>query len=468
MSYRKKTLEFLQFICKFNFGNFQTEEMKKFLKMGLIFSFIIGIYWTLKSPKDAIFIQLVSNYDLPLAKAVSVVALFPLVMFYTSLLEKNSKERMLLILPSFYGIFILTFSIIMFFAQEESVDIFQKSAFAINSRKILGYAWYVFVDSFGALVVALFWAFAADTTEPEQAKRGFPLVVTIGQIGGITFPLIVGGLPYRLGLKTDFLSIFILGFLTLLIIPIVRFFLKTTPPDLLTAFKGKNQTQICLKQKSGFLEGLKLLVKNKYLLAIFFSNFIYEVIVTIFDFNFKLSASTEYTGVALSNYLCLYGSSVNLVSILCLLFGISNITRFLGIGTSLALMPIIVGTALLGFLSIKSLPFLCMLMVGSKAINYALNGPALKQLYIPTTPDVRFKAQAWIETFGSSLSKQAGSVFNMSLDPLQKTLGPLAGKSHYMLLSGSICFPLLALWLVIAIYLGRSFKKAIKDNNVIC
>ena len=33
-------------------------------------------------------------------------------------------------------------------------------------------------------------------------------------------------------------------------------------------------------------------------------------------------------------------------------------------------------------------------MVGSKAINYALNGPALKQLYIPTTTDVRFKAQA--------------------------------------------------------------------------
>ena len=51
-------------------------------------------------------------------------------------------------------------------------------------------------------------------------------------------------------------------------------------------------------------------------------------------------------------------------------------------------------------------------MVGSKAVNYALNGPALKQLYIPTTPDVRFKAQAWIETFGSRSSKQDGSVFN--------------------------------------------------------
>lgn len=468
MGHNEKVLKFFQFVCRFNFGNFPIEELKKFLKMGLIFSFIIGIYWTLKSPKDAIFIQLVSSYHLPMAKAVSVVTLFPLVMFYTSLLEKNSKERMLIILPSFYGIFILAFSIIMIFAQGEPGDISQKSSFAINSREILGYLWYVFVDSFGALVVALFWAFAADTTEPEQAKRGFPLVVTIGQIGGIIFPFTIGGLPHRLSFETDFLSIFILGILTLLIIPLVRYFLKTTPPNLLTSFKGKNQNQICLKQESGFLEGLKLLIKNKYLLGIFFANFIYEIIVTIFDFNFKLSASTEYTGVALSNYLCIYGSSVNVVSILCLLFGISNITRFLGVGTALALMPIIVGAALLGFLSLNSLPFLFLLMVGSKAINYALNGPALKQLYIPTTPDVRFKAQAWIETFGSSLSKQTGSIFNMSLAPLQKTLGPLAGKSHYLLLSGSICFPLLFVWLIIAIYLGRSFKKAIKDNNVIC
>jgi AAA family ATP:ADP antiporter len=172
--------------------------------------------------------------------------------------------------------------------------------------------------------------------------------------------------------------------------------------------------------------------------------------------------------VALSRYLSLYGSSVNIVSLLCLLFGISNITRYLGVGVALALMPVIVGVALLGFLTMESLTFLFGLMVGSKAINYALNGPALKQLYIPTTPDVKFKAQAWIETFGSRTSKQSGSVFNMALAPLQKGFGAVAGKAHYLMLSGAICFPLLAFWLVIAIFLGRRFRRAIKDNNVIC
>ncbi len=460
MNKESRLLRFFQWICKFNFGDFEREEFKKFLRMGVIFALIIGVYWTLRPLKDAVFIQLASNLQLPYAKTASVIALLPLVMFYTELLEKNSREKMLIILPAFYGLSILCFSVLIMTAQA--------SGNGSTAAQALGYIWYLFVESFGSLVVALFWAFAADTTEPSQAKRGFPLVVAIGQFGGIVLPYGIGGMPHRLHLSTDFLSIIFLGLLTLLIIPLVRYFLRATPKDLLASFHGTNEAAVKQEQESGFLEGLKLLLKNRYLLGIFAANFIYEVVVTIFDFNFKLSASTSYSGVALSSYLSLYGSSVNIVSLLCLLFGISNITRFLGVGTALAAMPIIVGCALFGFLSLDSLPFLFGLMVGSKAINYALNGPALKQLYIPTTPDVKFKAQAWIETFGSRSSKQAGSMFNMTLSPLQSAFGTIAGKSHYLMLSGIICFPLLALWLLVAIFLGRAFKKAVQNNEVIC
>jgi AAA family ATP:ADP antiporter len=460
-------LRFFQLICRFNFGNFEKEEFKKFIRMGVIFALIIGVYWTLRPLKDAVFIQLVGSLQLPFAKTVSVIALLPLVMFYTKLLEKTSREKMLIILPTFYGATILCFSLLMMLAQGTKEEIASRSILAFAGTKVLGYSWYLFVESFGSLMVALFWAFAADTTEPTPAKRGFPLVVAIGQMGGIVFPYSIGGLPHRLGCSTDALSIMCLGLLTLFIIPLVRYFLRATPSKLLTTFHGKNEQTVERKQEPGFLEGLKLLLKNRYLLGIFAANFIYEVVVTIFDFNFKLTASAHYSGVALSNYLSIYGSSVNIVSLLCLLLGISNVTRFLGVGTALASMPIIVGGALLGFLSLDSLTFLFALMVGSKAINYALNGPALKQLYIPTTPDVKFKAQAWIETFGSRLSKQGGSMFNMSLVPLQAAFGAL-GKSYYLMLSGVLCFPLLALWLWIAIFLGKSFKKAIRENTVIC
>ncbi|MBM3197986.1 MAG: hypothetical protein FJZ58_01865 [Chlamydiae bacterium] len=463
-----RVLSLFQWICRFNFGHFELEEFKKFLRMGVIFALIIGVYWTLRPLKDAIFIQLVDKLHLPYAKTISVLALLPLVMFYTKLLEKTSREKMLIILPTFYGIGVLLFSFLMSFIQAPAEEIAARSSSAFLLTRGIGYLWYLFVESFGSLVVALFWAFAADSTEPSQAKRGFPMVVAIGQMGGIVCPYGVGGLPHRLGLSTDTLSMVILGILILLIIPMVRYFLRATPKSLLQSFHGRNEEAVEAQQEPGFLEGLKLMLKHRYLLGIFAANFIYEMIVTIFDFNFKVAAGEIYTGTALSNYLSVYGSSVNIVSLACLLLGISNITRFLGVGVALAAMPVIVGLALFGFLTMDSLSFLFALMVGSKAINYALNGPALKQLYIPTTPDVRFKAQAWIETFGSRASKEAGSLFNMILAPLQKAFGAIAGRSHYLLLSGCIGFPLLAFWFITALFLGRKFRRAIHDKRMVC
>ena len=213
---------------------------------------------------------------------------------------------------------------------------------------------------------------------------------------------------------------------------------------------------------------MRLILKHRYLRSIFAVIFIYELVITIFDFNFKLAAGATYSGVALSNYLGFYSSSVNIISLLCLLLGISNVTRFLGIGVALTAMPIIFAMALFGFISLDSLFFLFTLMIGSKAINYALNGPALKQLYIPTTSDVRFKAQAWIETFGSRTSKEVGSLFNMLLGPFQSIFGAVAGKANYIILSGFIGFPLLVVWFFIALYLGKNFTKAIKQEEVIC
>lgn len=453
-------LQFLMRICRFNFGTFEKQEFQKFLRLGVIFALIIGVYWTLRPLKDAIFIQLVDKMHLPYAKTVSVLSLLPLVIFYTKLLEKTSREKMLVILPCFYGAGVLVFSALMF--------IIQGATEISNWMHVVGYIWYLFVESFGSLVVALFWAFATDTTEQTSAKRGFPLVVALGQMGGIIFPYTIGGLPYRLGLKTDSLSMLILGMLILSIIPLVKYFLTVTPTNLLMSFHGKNNTQVEHQEEPGFFEGLKLLATHKYLIAIFSVNFIYELIITIFDFNFKLAASTQYTGVALSNFLSMYGSSVNIISLLCLLLGISNVTRYMGIGMALAAMPVIVGLALFSFMTVNSLTFLFVLMVGSKAINYALNGPALKQLYIPTTTDVRFKAQAWIETFGSRASKEAGSLFNMLLKPLQSVFGVAAGRAHYLALSGWVGFTLIAAWFVIAMYLGKKFNRAIEQKMVVC
>ena len=456
-------IPFLQVLAKPIFGEFEKEEFKKFLRMGLIFSFIIGSYWTLRVLKDSIFMNLVSKNDIPWAKTASLVCLFPLVIFYTKLLDKLSRERMFYTLATIYGCATLIFALLLLHPSlgQASADVIaSRVGLSYYGTKFLGYSGYVFVESYGSLIVALFWAIVADITLPESAKKGFPFVVAIGQFGGIIGPKFISSLPKTLGHSTSAVSVFICSALIFSLIGLFKYFMVATPKHLLASFNGKNEAAKEHEQEPGFLEGLKLLLSNWYLIGIFFVIASFELIVTVFDFHFKNLAGTTYTGVELDAYLGDYGSMVNTVSLICLLLGISKITRVLGISIALALMPIIFGFAIAGFMTFSNLSFLFWLMVGSKAINYALNGPALKQLYIPTTHDVRFKSQAWIETFGSRGSKEAGSIINMGL--------PFVGRARHVMLSGCLGFVIVIGWFFTALYLGRTFKKAVDSKTVVC
>ena len=99
----------------------------------------------------------------------------------------------------------------MFLCASACEDIAQRSPLFLAGTNAIGYIWYLFVESFGSLVVALFWAFATDTTEPAPAKKGFPLVVPSARWAASSSPIAIGGLPHRLGLSTDALSIACLG-----------------------------------------------------------------------------------------------------------------------------------------------------------------------------------------------------------------------------------------------------------------
>ncbi len=448
-------IKLLMTICKFNFGKFEEREFRKFVRMGTIFFMLIGIYWSMRPLKDSLFVQLAGAVYQPYAKTVSLILMIFFVAIYTKILDFVSKSKLLSLMPPIYfGSIMLLYAIFIWAFQSGTI---QPSTITV----VLGYFWYFFVESFGSIIVALFWSFATDITKAESAKQGFPLIYTFGQLGGVLLPLLLITLPVSIGVKSDALSIVVLAVLTLVVTLLVRHLLRSTPDDLLeSVVKEESDNGSKKKEKTGFTEGLKLLFTHKYLLGMFAVNFFFEFIVTVFDFNFKLSASQVYSGVELTKYLAIYGSCVNIVSLVFLLLGVSNITKKLGIGVALSLVPVMFGLAIFGFLTINSLTFLFCLMIASKAINYALSGPALKQLYIPTSKDAKSKAQAWVETFGSRFSKEGGAGVNMLYSAL--------GTATYRLLTSGLGFVFVVAWFLIALYLGRTYKKAVDTNTIVC
>ena len=457
------------------FGDFDPEELKKFLLLGIIFGLIIGIYWTLRPMKDALFQDIVGATYQPRAKWLSLAVVFPLVIIYSKLVEMLPRHVLFYVLSLAYGIVTL---IITWFMFDPTMGLANITA---DPSRILGWVWYVFVESFGSLIVALFWAFATDITTADSAKKGFSVVVMIGQIGGMLGPYFLTKIPMWYNVSNAYV-VLICGLLIFCIIPLVMLFMKNVSKDQMHGFEEKGHTD---EAEPGFLEGLKLMLSQPYLLGILGIIMFYEVIVTVFDYYFKIMVDAQILDKQLkSAYLGDYAFYANAATFLCLIFGISNIQRRLGLTTSLTLMPLIVGVAVFVFKLYTALQPLFWLMVASKAINYALNSPSMKQLYIPTTKDVRYKSQAWIESFGSRGSKAGGSAINDLHKQALRSNGPEwadrnfaktnmfgpndTGTFWHIALSSYLFFGIIAVWVMVALYLGRTYQKHVDENKVVC
>ena len=433
------------------FGNFEREELKKFLLIAFIFMCTIAVYWMIRPLKDSAFITIVGSTYIPYAKWLSLVVVVPLVLIYAKLVDAFPRHRVFYALCAIYGVLALVFAYLL---ANPTYGMLNTIA---SPWRFTGWFWYVFVESFGSIMVALFWAFAADTTTPESAKRGYGIIAMGGQLGGIVGPLLVAYQAQRLGTATlvglSSIGIFLIAFM-------VYLFMRSVPKEQLVGFQAKNVEPVTKKEtKVGFSEGLGLMLSQPYLLGIFAVISLYEIVVTIFDFQFKVLAGEAAKGDALSKFLGEYGAMTNALALVCLLLGISNIARWLGLTVSLVLLPIIIGVASLILAFNINLTVAMWVMIFSKALNYALNQPSKEQLYIPTTREAKYKAKAWIEMFGSRGSKALGSGINALKAPL---------GAYFLMFSTVASIGLVAVWFFTALYLGRTHKQAVDQNKVVC
>jgi len=464
----QKTVSLIKNLLAKIYGDFTREELIRTLLLGAAFAIIIGTYWTLRPLKDALFKAIVigdgvhtdASY-LAWAKILSVCVLVPLVIFYSHLVDKFKRQNLFYLIGGFAVCGLIVFSLLF---SHQILGLHNKVA---HPGRLLGWVWYVFVEAYGSLLIALFWAYASDVVDAQTAKKSFPLIVMIGQFGGIIGPQATD-LPTIMHFDTCAPLVAGCAFTTLGVLAMISVFASRLAHQ---CPAGAAPTAICPKtgpqEKTGFVEGLRLLFTDRYLLGIFLVVAVYEIIVTIFDFNFKRLVFQNTNGdKATASVLGDFGTAVNLVSFLCLAFGIGNVQRRLGMKAALCAMPFIIGTMVIGFKAAPSLTVLFWIMVAGKALNYALNSPSLKQLYIPTSPDAKYKTQAWIEMFGARGAKASGSLINTLLKVFQTRAGDLAvGFAVYVTFASIFSGVLLIGWFFIALFLSREYDRRVNIRS---
>jgi len=201
---------------------------------------------------------------------------------------------------------------------------------------------------------------------------------------------------------------------------------------------GKITAGIVNVIRSAYLSGIGGFI----LLYTVLSTFLYFQQAQLFEIHFTDPASrtAAFARVDLA---------VNTLTLLTQLFLTGKFIKKFGVGIALGVLPLI---CLAGFIWMSFAPgivILILLQVARRSGNYAISRPARETLFTVLSREDKYKAKSLIDTFVYRLGDQLGAWGWAALSALG------LGSSGISLAA----VPLSAVWLTIALWLGRRMKR---------
>lgn len=455
-------------LLHFFYPDIKREEIKKTSLLALAFVFTIGTYWLMRLLKDLVLYKLAFPTSLgwspdtgrlwiPTVKTLSPLFVLVLVMIYSKLVDIFEKQKLMYVIASFYMFFFSIITIILFLKHQYGEEFLGHKVLAA-----CGISGYLFTESFGSLMVALFWSFTISSFTSDQAKRIFPFIVAAGQFGAI------GGSSLML-IKTTIIWPFYATVVACLaiFIAIIRYLTKSIPPHELNVTVHEKPAQ------HNVLSGVKLLVTKPYLMGVLIVSTFYEIAGTIVEYQMNSQASIIFDDATFKWFKGVYGVSINTLAFLIALLGTSYMIRRFGPRICLLIYPMIFAAALVGmycyYKTVSPAPIMLLwatfgVMLLVKAVAYAVNNPVKEMMYIPTSKDAKFKTKSFIDMFGSRSAKMSGAQIGGWLNVESN---PILSINNLIIYGTFISLGIIGVWLAAAIFVGTQNQKLIENKEII-
>lgn len=240
---------------------------------------MIGGYWLLRSLKDVVLAALCGVESIPKAKMLSVFVVLGIVAIYNYLLDESNgfrKEQLFYVFGSFYAVL---FTGIAYLLGHPTIGLANQVE---DPMRLLGWVSYCGIESFGSVMVTLFWSFANSNFNLKQAKRSYGLMVATAQVGSILGPTVVSKFGQRLGIPACYMigacCMPMLQFTMWIYVKMFGVVSSDATPEKALEMKEEVPSK---KEKPGILEGIHLFVKHNYVKGIFAISCLFMVEVTI-------------------------------------------------------------------------------------------------------------------------------------------------------------------------------------------
>lgn len=421
----------MNYLQKLIWGDQTPAQIKTSITLAALFFLIIGSFWMLGSLQEPIFYHLVGSQYHPQVNIISFFCIVPLMLGYMALLDRLNPRRLFVLVVGLYALFFAGAALLLC---HPTIGLANTQP---HVTRLLGWAIYTIIKTYGSFLVTLFWSFAVSVTTVEAAKDSFPFIMVCAQLGSLGAATLVRsvaswGIPQLVGIAVGMML------LTLLLFWSVQ-----------QQFSSVRSSQPV--SRSGLFEGLSLLRARPYLRSVLVVSTAYLIITALVDYQMHYLAHQQYPAIEdFTWFKGVYGQVVNALTLLLALGGTRIVLRTLGVARALLLYPLITAVCVGAIYCFPSLWPVFVGMVLIRALSFGLNSPTKEIVYIPESSDVRFKVKSWIDMIGYRASFAFGS-----------QLTSLFKYSFEVLVPASlwISVVVLAFWVRSAVVVGKKFGQ---------
>ncbi len=397
------------------YGSLSLETRRKIAWLSLCLFVIIGGFWLLDSLKDTVLEKSIGMEYQPQVKVLSLLLTLALVVQYNRIIDFVLKPVLFYVVGGCYtGVFTVMALVLFFTEKADHIDGSKTppstaTVFVSHPPAILGWLSYVAIESYISVTIGLFWAYVNTSVDLEEAKACYGIIIAGAQVGAIlgsTTATFASTENMRHPLRVS--TLYLIGGLTPALMSCIIYMFERTFTTI--SLREREVTDNGMRQGQRpapaagmgivetFKSGFRLMTSHRYLPLLMGVSCLYEVVLTVIDYEMKVLAVNKYrNGVYLSPHsegdftaiMGHFGQTTNFLSLAMSFFGTSLIVRSLGLPLAISIFPCLLILGVFISTAAPSLPTLFIIVSVLKSLTYSLGEPCKEMLYMVTSDNVK-------------------------------------------------------------------------------
>ncbi len=362
------------------FGDVRAGEGRDVVFMFLNIFLLLLAYYVLKTVREPLILTAGGAELKSYAAAAQAAVLLFYVPAYGWLVSRLPRQRLILVVVLFFFAWIQLF----FFA-------------GLAGMPFVGFAFYVWVGIFSLTMIAQFWSMANDIYSKPEGHRLFPLIA-IGSTAGAPLGAALAERLFASGVS-PWTMMQLAG--AVLLVHLGLYY---------TVRRTSRSTASPAKATQAASNGFGLVLQSPYLRLIALLLVVLNIVNTTGEY--ILASLVTGRAEALANATpgfdqgafigAFYGSYffwVNIASVILQAFVVSRVVKYLGMAGALFALPVIALGAYGLIATSGAIMIVRVMKTLENSTDYSVMNTAKQMLWLPTTPDQKFKAKQAIDTF---------------------------------------------------------------------